>query len=60
MEHTAQGIGGLTIPGSAPKCVDVALEDMVEWWPWQCWGMVGLGDLGEFSSLNESVIPWAL
>ncbi|TRZ05997.1 hypothetical protein HGM15179_021109 [Zosterops borbonicus] len=25
-----QGIGGLTIPGSVHKCVDVALEDMVE------------------------------
>ena len=25
---------------------DVALGDMGQWWPWQCWAMVGLDVLG--------------
>lgn len=37
-----------------------SLEVFKNVWQWQCWGMVGLDDLGGFFSLHESVITLAL
>lgn len=31
--------------------------DMLWWWPWQCWGAIGLHDLKGVFSPGDSMIP---
>lgn len=43
LEWAVQGDGGVRIPGSVQKNVDMALEDIGQWWQQWCW--VGFGDI---------------
>lgn len=56
---SAQAAEGSSGGSSSQSLVDVALRDIDQWWPWQCWGMIlrGLLALPAFRVSMFSVFP---